>query len=231
MYVATEMHRIKSDQRAETCNMTIATEGRAVSTVVADIVAILPVRSLQDGKRRLAGQLTIEQRQRLILRLCQHVVEVLRDSGVIAMIAIVSRDQQALDFGRNIGVETITEIEPGLNAALATAGTWATRQGAAAQLIVLPDLPLLRPDDVYAVAHAGIAQDTVVLCPDRYRAGTNMLLMRPLGAISPLFGLNSFERHMAAARQRVSNVMTYESIGTQRDVDTPEDLVELALEI
>src|SRR4028119_136357 len=84
--------------------------------------------------------------------------------------------------------------------------SWPRRRGAAQRgapaLRVLPaDRPLIEPEDVLAVL-AGAASAPVVVAPDRARSGTNALLLRPPDALPFLFGPESFEAHLGAARDR-----------------------------
>ena len=195
------------------------------------IAATLPIRSLHDGKRRLAPLLSAERRQQIIAELCRTVVNALRESGVVDMIALVSRDDATLAFGETLGLAPIWEERPGLNEALQTAGDWAREAGAEAQMIVLPDLPLLRPDDLRAVVYALPGEEGIVACPDRTGTGTNLLLMRPCGIIAPGFGTGSFERHLQAAHGADVAVATVDVPGTRWDVDTPDDLAGLSIRI
>lgn len=191
-------------------------------------MATLPVRSLHDGKRRLAGYLTVTQRTRLIVQLCGAVVRALRDSGTVDTISLVSGDDLALRYARTLGLEPIREDEQDLNGALQMAMGWAAAR-ADAHLLVLPDLPLLRPSDVRGIVAAGMEARTVVVCPDHARLGTNILFSRPCGVIPPLFGVGSFARHLEAARVAGLTAKIFESPGTRRDLDTPDDFQALGL--
>jgi 2-phospho-L-lactate guanylyltransferase len=195
-----------------------------------DIVATLPVRSLHDGKRRLADRLNAAERRRLIMAMCATVVAALKDSGVIAQIGIVSGDVETLDFGVSLGMVPIREREHDLNSALRTAGEWAAGL-ADQQLIVLPDLPLLRPDNIRELVESAEGAPSIVACPDRTRTGTNLLLLHPCGCIPPLFGTGSLQRHLAAARAAKITVRLYDSPGTSWDIDTPDDLAPLGVEL
>src|SRR3712207_5900197 len=86
------------------------------------LVPTLPLRSLHDGKRRLQHHLTVRQRRDLLTYLCEIAVRALRDSGIVAMIGLVSGDDRTLAYGRSLGLVPIKEEEIGLNGALRTAG-------------------------------------------------------------------------------------------------------------
>ncbi|HZG69555.1 MAG TPA: hypothetical protein VEZ12_22670, partial [Herpetosiphonaceae bacterium] len=120
------------------------------------IVATLPLRSLDNGKRRLAHRFSADERRQMIMAMCGTVVSALRASGVITRIALVSGDAATLDFGRSLGLVPIQERIHDLNSALRTAGEWAAGQ-ADEHLIVLPDLPLLSPDDIRGVVESADA--------------------------------------------------------------------------
>lgn len=201
-----------------------------ISTPTDGIVATLPVRSLLDGKRRLAHRLDSGERRRLIMAMCTTVVAALQDSAVIAAIGMVSGDAETLEFGRSLGLTPIWEHEPDLNSALRTAGEWA-REYADQHLIVLPDLPLLRPDNIRELVESADGAPSIVICPDRTRTGTNMLLLQPCGCIPPLFGSGSLQRHLAAARATNAAVRIYDSPGTSWDIDTPDDLAGINFEL
>jgi 2-phospho-L-lactate guanylyltransferase len=195
------------------------------------IAATLPIRSLRDGKRRLQHALRPAQRERLIVALCSSVVEALRGSGVVDMIALVSGDEAALAFGERLGLAPILEERSGLNEALRTAALGASASGADGHLIVLPDLPLLRPADVRAVVEAAPTTSGIVACPDHLGTGTNLLLQVPCQAMPTAFGVDSFHNHLEAARQAGLSVTTIDAPGTRWDVDTPDDLTQLSWDL
>jgi len=201
---------------------------RAAAHRLPRIAASLPVRSFGDGKRRLAEQLSAEQRRALIGRLLRGVVEALRESGVVAMISVVSGDEAVLRWAQHEQLVPLLEDERGLNGALRRSARWAQAVEADAHLVVLPDLPLLRADDVRAVVAAAPGR-AVVACPDRWGTGTNMLLLQPPGAIGPAFGENSFSRHLDQARRAGLAVGTVDRPGTRWDLDTPGDLADLGI--
>jgi 2-phospho-L-lactate guanylyltransferase len=67
-----------------------------------------------------------------------------------------------------------------------------------------------------------------VIVPDRHGSGTNGLLLRPPDAIAPSFGPGSRERHAAAAEAAGLRWEVDPLPSLLVDVDTPEDLSEVA---
>jgi 2-phospho-L-lactate guanylyltransferase (CobY/MobA/RfbA family) len=94
-------------------------------------------------------------------------------------------------------------------------------------LVVLGDLPLLRPEDVDAVAEVG-QRESVVIVPSS-DGGTAMLLRRPPDRIPARFGRASATAHALEARAlgiepgRVPAIADAARI----DLDTPEDAERL----
>jgi 2-phospho-L-lactate guanylyltransferase (CobY/MobA/RfbA family) len=58
-----------------------------------------------------------------------------------------------------------------------------------------------------------------------------MLMLQPCGCIPPLFGTNSLQRHLGAARAAEAAIRIYDSPGTSWDIDTPDDLAALGIEL
>lgn len=198
------------------------------------IVALIPVRSLTNGKSRLAGAIGDDRRADLIREMFQDVVAAAIASGSIGRVIVISPDEAVLSLAGHL-VPDVTALrqaadQPGLIAALDQGRAFALDHGAAAMLILFGDLPLLAPDDVRAM----VASDaTVVISPDRHGEGTNALLLRfdspvvvPGDAFRFQFGQDSFRRHHAEAERLGLPVATVVTAGTSLDVDTPADLAE-----
>ena len=89
------------------------------------------------------------------------------------------------------------------------------------------DCPLLDPAELgTALELARIGRVAVV--PDRHGTGTNALIMAPPEAIGPAFGPGSRDRHIDRARRAGHEAAVEELPSLALDVDTPEDLRDLA---
>ena len=184
-------------------------------------VAVIPVKRFSEAKSRLAGSLTPEQRAGLAEEMLHHVLETLRESGVIAEIAVVSPDPE---ISLPAWVTLLHQATTGLNAGLWQGREWAMASGAEALLVLLSDLPMLSPEDITSIARLGAEEGTVVLAPDRHGQGTNAMFAHPPSLARFAFGVSSFGKHRTLATEVGARVLEYLSPGTTVDVDTPEDL-------
>jgi 2-phospho-L-lactate/phosphoenolpyruvate guanylyltransferase len=200
-----------------------------------NVAAVVPVKALGAAKSRLKAVLDERARATLALWLVDRVVTAVRASGAVKWLAIVSPDASALAWAASAGITALPQHGGDLNDGLELGRQWARAAGAQALLVLLGDLPLLAPGDVRALV--ALAAETAerdpnpagvaVLAPDRAGAGTNALLLAPVGALPFAFGPESHRRHLALARRRGLLVATYRAPGTAFDVDRPADLDEL----
>lgn len=188
--------------------------------------ALIPLRALNDGKRRLAMVLTAAERSLLVRRLFERTLDALQSSRVIDLVAVVSPDPALLFWVSQFNVLPILQPHQGLNAGLEH-GRQAllVEHDVRSLLVVLPDLPYVAPDDIRAAVYARAPQ-TVALVADRHGQGTNALLLNPPTAIPFRFGLRSLVRHREAALAHGLRVEQVQIPGLAFDLDTPDDLHE-----
>lgn len=192
------------------------------------IAAIVPLRSLHDGKRRLSAVLSSAERTALVQRLFRRAHHALTAAGCIDLVCVVSPDPALLAWAEGIGVWPLLQGEQGLNAGLEYARqTLLERQDWSALLVMLPDLPLVSAADVTALA-ALSQPDTMVIAPDRHGSGTNALLLQPADGLPFAFGAHSLQQHTTAAQARGWSVRRYAGPRMAFDVDTADDLRTLA---
>lgn len=191
------------------------------------IVAVVPIRSLRNGKTRLAPVLGVDDREALLQRVAAGVIDAAIHAGSIDTILVVSPDAETLAWAAALGPPVVPlpqpESLPGLNGAIDAGRTWALAAGAAAMLSLFADLPLLAPENLRAFARRA---EPVVLGADRREEGTNALLLR-LGGAGPQFrfsfGEDSLAHHRAEARRLSLDVAVHHAPGIGFDLDTPQD--------
>jgi 2-phospho-L-lactate guanylyltransferase len=188
--------------------------------------AIIPVKTLSEAKSRLAPHLTQHQRETLALDMLRHVVQTLCASQEFELVTVVSPDMRVLEKARIWGARASFEERSGHNPALHMAALRELAEGAGALLTISADLPLLTPGDIDIMVERSTRFD-VVLAPSMDGTGTNAMLARPPLVVPYLFGVNSLEKHLRAARRRGLNSNIYASRGLSLDIDTIEDVQEL----
>jgi len=150
----------------------------------------------------------------------------LLDSELFGKVSVVSSDKQVLEQAYLWGARAMTEEQQGHNQALHAAALREKADGATALLTISADLPLLTTQEIRCFFEQSL-QHEVVLAPSRDGTGTNAILVRPPLAVPYLFGTDSLQRFLEAARQRHLSYSTYHSIGLALDIDTVDDLDEV----
>ncbi len=190
-------------------------------------VALLPLRSLRDGKRRLQTAYSSEERTLLVQEMLRRVVGALAGSSVIARIVVVSPDQELIAWVARFRVDILPQPGLGLNEGLEYARqTIRHRWPHAPIMVMLPDLPLVSSADIDAMTRLG-AQNTVVVAPDRHSVGTNAMWLPASATLPFVFGKGSLRQHQEAATLLGLTMQCYRSAGTALDIDTTDD-IELA---
>jgi 2-phospho-L-lactate guanylyltransferase len=191
--------------------------------------ALIPVKSLITAKSRLAPSLSQHQRERLVMDMLHHVLYVLLDSELFEQVSVVSSDDQVLEQAYIWGAQAITEEQHGHNQALHAAALREKTEGVTTLLTISADLPLLTTQEIRCFFEQS-RQHEVVLAPSRDGTGTNAILVHPPLIVPYVFGPDSLQSYIEAARQRHLRYSTYQSIGLAFDIDTIDDLDEVEVQ-
>ncbi|MGH9204782.1 MAG: 2-phospho-L-lactate guanylyltransferase, partial [Vicinamibacterales bacterium] len=181
------------------------------------------------AKSRLASVLGDAQRQAVSLAMFHDVLECLCRARHVDTVAVVTADQRLLDLAARMRALAIDEgTARGLNQAVALGTANCVHQGATSVLVVLSDLPLVTADEIDALYVDLPPGPHVRLVRSHEGLGTNAILRQPPLIISTRFGGRSFQDHVAAAADAHIACSEVELRGVKFDVDTIEDLQELA---
>ncbi len=201
---------------------------------------IVPVKPFNEGKSRLAGHLSAQQRCALNRELLTRTLAAINQAHLDAEILVVSRDSRALAAAERAGSRALaeesqpctapsptcnpndTESEPQLNAALTQAARHAATHGATKLLVLPTDMPNLTAEDVRAMAASRGPEPQITIAPSR-DGGTNALMLQPPQAIPFAFGPDSFLRHQRLAAAAGIPVHVVQSDSLLFDIDLPED--------
>jgi 2-phospho-L-lactate guanylyltransferase len=185
--------------------------------------AIIPVKSLREGKGRLSAVLDESRRYALNVELLDHTLAVASAFPGAAQTIVVSPDPDVLARAEAAGVQTLRDTVGELNGALDLAARHAADGGADGVLIVPVDLPRATPGDLLTLVSN---RSGVAIVSDRRGVGTNALFVAPPTALKFRFGENSFLAHLAAAREAGFSVEIDTIPNLSFDIDTPEDFRE-----
>jgi len=212
-----------------------------------DTWALIPVKSLQDSKRRLARLLPAEQRAALIRGLLLHELNVLSQLPVIDKVLVISSDPTVWRIARQNGVLVEEELEScGLNVAVSRGVAVAAENGASAALILPVDLPFITASDVDLMVSTGLDKISrnqehaisqgnngfhsndergcvMAICSDREGDGTNAIFINPGREFTFHFGPRSFESHIQEAQERGMVVRVVSAPGLSFDLDNEND--------
>ena len=192
-------------------------------------LAILPMKSFDAAKQRLAEALPRGSRQALARAMFGDVVAALRRCRRLEGAIVVTADHQAAAAASADRLEVVWDhAQAGQSVAAELGIAHALQRGAERVVLVPGDVPMLEPADVDGLLDrceaAGLSAGIV---PDRHGSGTNALVLAPPDALRPSFGPDSLERHVEAAREAGLEhaVEPVRSLGL--DLDTPDDLLAL----
>jgi len=187
-------------------------------------VIAVPVKSLEEAKRRLSRVLSPAERAVLTLAMLEDVLDACQQQEGWE-IWVVSRDEAALELAVRRGARPLQEQGRSLLGAirqteLGIRGRWSSLA------VVLADLPLLTPSTLTRALSMG-RTTRVVAAPAGSDGGTNLLLRRPPTAIPARFGRSSFERHRAEAYRRGVTFREARIPELGFDLDRPSDLARV----
>jgi 2-phospho-L-lactate guanylyltransferase len=167
------------------------------------------------------------EREQLTVAMLKDVLSVLRKSRQVGSVTVVSADKNARSISRRFGANFLWEGKRrGLNKGLKLAISNSERRGASSVLVIHSDLPLLKPREIDEFLEQSQGY-SVSLTPSKDGTGTNALLMRPPRVIRPVFGRDSFRKHLSLAMKRNARSRVLRFRGISFDVDKPRDLVNL----
>jgi len=190
---------------------------------------IVPVKRLIHSKARMAHLLSVQERKILVLRMLNDVLGVLKQVHDV-QVCVIGVDDEVKSMARRFNFTFFGEkAEAGLNEAISTCLASLSLKKEDTALVLPADIPLIKVEDVTSILHLKGEFD-VVVCPSKDLTGTNALLLRLPPAIQPMFGIDSFKKHVEASSSRNLRIKILRIDSIARDVDSVTDL-ESVLEV
>lgn len=185
--------------------------------MLGDVLAIVPVRG-RDGKHRLDGFLSPDERARLVEAMLADVVAACADASSVDAVLVVTPEPEVVPPG----VEVLEDDGSGHAAAVERA--LADARAGDGALVVMGDCPLVTADalDLLVAAARPVA---LVPTPD---GGMNAVALRSPAAVTPAFGVTGAAREtMARAEAAGVDAVVVEDAALAFDVDHPADVWKL----
>lgn len=191
-----------------------------------DASVIVPVRSFDDAKRRLAPLLSGRERAVLARVMLADVLEAAIAAVGRSSVTVVTSADRVADHARRTGVGVIDDQgAPGTNAAVRAGFVQIAAQRGGPVLALSGDIPGVISADIVALISAA-ERSRVALAAAPEDGGTNALACDRAGRISPCFGPDSFARHVAAANASGIRpaILLNQRLGL--DLDEPHHLMQ-----
>jgi 2-phospho-L-lactate guanylyltransferase len=190
---------------------------------------LVPVKNLSDAKQRLSAVLSPEQRFELAQAMCGDVLQALAHWQSRPAVAVVTSDSFACDLAARFNFEVMADDNSGETSAIEMATRVCRDRGTRSTLVVPADIPLIDGSELQKIVDsAPHVQGGAVLVPDCAGRGTNAAWRSPSDLFPLRFGNDSFLPHLAAAKATGLPCVVLKLPGIARDVDRPEDLLEIA---
>jgi 2-phospho-L-lactate guanylyltransferase len=189
---------------------------------------LVPVKNLSDAKQRLSAVLSPEERFELAQAMCEDVLLALARWQSRPVVAVVTSDSFARDLAARFDFEVIADDNLGETSAVEIATGVCRDRGARSTLVVPADIPLIDDSELQKIwDSAPHLQGGAVLVPDAAGRGTNAAWRSPSDLFPLRFGNDSFLPHLSAAKATGLPCVVLKLPGIARDVDRPEDLLEI----
>ena len=188
------------------------------------IIAVVPVKPLNDGKSRLIDVLSERQRQALSLMLLNRVINCVKGVKDSIHLWIVGGDATVQALCAKHGVVCLNELGDDLNSTLYKGFQKAFEINADVAMYIPADLPMLETQDLTDLIHSSEGLSRLVLCQAESDGGTNALLVpKDMMAFMPQLGDNSFLKHIQIAQVNSWRFSFCNAPGMTFDLDTPRD--------
>jgi 2-phospho-L-lactate guanylyltransferase len=190
------------------------------------IPILIPLKHLDDAKRRLHPAIGSEQRRALMLSMLTHVSTEAVAAG-LGPVALASSEPRAPAIADQLGIGLFSDGGLPWNAGLGYALSL-LHPAPAAVLYLAGDLPLVTSAEIAELAAAIPASGVAI--GRAHDGGSNALGLRPADAIVPAFGSDQSARaHAGLAQAAGLAVAVVDLPGIALDVDTPADVARVRL--
>jgi len=186
---------------------------------------IVPIKDLSQAKQRLAGVLSKEHREDLVLAMLEDLLITL-STLPSCTVWVLASNTKVFQVAEKYGVKIINEHESqGYNQAV----EFGFKHFPGESVAVIPgDVPLASAAEILQLIKPTHNREELVrLAPDRENRGTNGLFLSQVHLMEPGFGARSYAGYLGTAKAKGICIEKVFSAGLALDIDTPSDLEQL----
>jgi len=189
---------------------------------------LLPVKDLNNAKKRLMGVLTLEERFGLAEAMLKDTIRAVQGVKRAEKVFVVTNYKPAMRLAQEAGWEILHEEEQiSESHSVDTASEICEQRGITALLRVPLDVPLVQASDIDDLLAVECEEPALVIVPSRDGLGTNAILRMPPVLFPSHFGIGSFAKHVGEAERIGARVIFRRSPRLEMDVDDEADLRSL----
>jgi 2-phospho-L-lactate/phosphoenolpyruvate guanylyltransferase len=186
---------------------------------------LLPVKDLNNAKKRLMGVLSPEERFGLAEAMLADTIRAVRGVALAEKIFVVTNYEPAMRVARENGWEILREEQQiSESHSVDAASRICEDQGVTALLRLPLDLPLVQSSDIDELLAEECRVPALVIVPSRDGTGTNAMLRMPPTLFPSHFGAGSFAKHVAEAENAAAQLVVRRNPRLEMDVDDESDL-------
>jgi 2-phospho-L-lactate guanylyltransferase len=186
---------------------------------------LLPIKDLENAKKRLIGVLTPEERFGLAEAMLADTIRAVRGVRHADKIFVVTNYEPAMRIAGENGWEILREERQiSESDSVDVASRICEGRGVKSLLRVPLDLPLIQPADIDELLVLDCEAPALAIVPSRDGTGTNAILRTPPTLFPSHFGNGSFLKHLAEAERAGARVIIRHNTRLEMDVDDESDL-------
>jgi 2-phospho-L-lactate/phosphoenolpyruvate guanylyltransferase len=186
---------------------------------------LLPVKDLNNAKKRLMGVLTSEERFGLAEAMLADTIRAVCGVALAEKIFVVTNYEPAMRVARENGWEILREERQISESHSVDAASRICEDRGVTALLRLPlDVPLVQASDIDELLAVQCEVPALVIVPSRDGLGTNAILRMPPALFPSHFGEGSYAKHVGEAERIGAHVILRRNTRLEMDVDDVADL-------
>ncbi len=189
---------------------------------------LLPIKDLNNAKKRLMGVLTPEERFGLAEAMLKDTIRAVQGVRLAEKVFVITNYQPAMCLAEENGWEILREERQNSESDSVDAASRLCELRGVTGLLRIPlDVPLVQASDIDDLLAIECEEPAMVIVPSRDGLGTNAILRMPPALFPSHFGMGSFAKHVGEAERIGARVIFRRNARLEMDVDDEADLLAL----